>query len=270
MNKVLAGLLQSKLENWQSLNLSPGTNLTIEDTENGVFNLASGYYDNNKEKVMPVNGRFYIYSITKTFTAIKILQLAEQAAIKLDDPVKKYISALPFPETVTIRRLLNHTAGIPNYTEAKDYSNSVKEKPSLPWADEYVLSRFCSGKLDFSPGTAWHYSNTGYMLLKILIEKVTPDSYSNSIRKSIIIPLKLKETYVAEQILKDAIVPGYCEYLNNNNEVEDISNIYAPLWCKTGMLVSTTKEISSLYHNLFSGKLIKPSSLSQMRDCVFV
>ena len=82
MNKVLAGLLQSKLENWQSLNLSPGTNLTIEDTENGVFNLASGYYDNNKEKVMPVNGRFYIYSITKTFTAIKILQLAEQAAIK--------------------------------------------------------------------------------------------------------------------------------------------------------------------------------------------
>ncbi len=270
MNKALSEQLQDRLNNWQSLNLSIGANVTIEDNKIGVINLSSGYSDLKKENSMPVNSKMYIYSITKTFTAIRILQLVEQSAVNLDEPISKYIPALPFPKEVTIRRLLNHTAGIPNYTEVKDYLSSVKEKPAEPWSDEYVISRFCSGKLDFAPGTDWNYSNTGYLLLKILIEQITSDSYSNNINNGIIMPLKLKNTYVVEQFRRAALLPGFCEYLNAENRIEDISNIYNPLWCKTGVLVSTTNEISNLYQNLFSGTLLKPSSLSKMLNCVFV
>lgn len=74
---------------------------------------------------------------------------------------------------MTLRRLLNHTSGVPDYTSLKEYLPSVKENPSIPWTHDKVIELTCSGKLDFEPGEGFYYSNTGYMLLYEVIEAVT-------------------------------------------------------------------------------------------------
>lgn len=157
--------LHKTLESWQYFAPCLGANVTIYDPINGYWNSASGFRAINPNRPLEANEPFYIYSITKTFTAIVVLQLVEKGLILLDDPINKYLTNLQLPTGVTVKRLLNHTSGVPSYTDLPDYMPATKENPSESWSFEYVIDLTCNGELDFEPGEKWHYSNTGYMLL---------------------------------------------------------------------------------------------------------
>jgi D-alanyl-D-alanine carboxypeptidase len=264
MITAIENALQSQLE--RSLLFTPclGINVTINDEQKGLWNGASGFIDPDTKSAMPVNSRFYIYSITKTFTAVRLLQLAESGKLSLDDPITSWLPDLPFPSTVTIRRLLNHTSGVPSYTSLNSYLPATRESPSEPWTYERVLELTCNGKLDFDPGSSWSYSNTGYMLLLKLIEVITNKRFAEAIAESIINPLGLSHTYVAEGVDKGSLVPGYCRYMNDTYVMENVIPRYHPGWCATGLIVSTTSEIVQFYQALFGGKLIEPKTLDEM------
>jgi D-alanyl-D-alanine carboxypeptidase len=262
---MLATQLQATLDRWQLFAPSLGANVTIGDARYGVWHGASGYADADTKTPMPVSAKCYIYSITKTFTAVRVLQLAETAALALDEPISRYLDDVKLPDGVTVRRLLDHTAGVPSYTELSDYVPANRASPSQPWSYEYVRDRTCTGALDFEPGTSWHYSNTGYMLLARLIDRVTGESYAANIGKDIAGPLDLRSTYVADNVDTGDLTPGYSRELSADDAIENIVPRYHPWWCRTGLIVSTTAETAAFFEALFDGALTSAESFAQMR-----
>ena len=255
--------LQKIIDDWQCFAPYLGTNITIYDSNYGYSDYTSGYKSINPEQLLKSKELFYIYSITKTFTAILVMQLVEKKLLDLNDPITKYLTNIQLPKEVTIKHLLNHTSGVPSYTDLPNYMSASREKPAEPWTFEYVIKKTCNGKLDFAPEEKWHYSNTGYMLLLLLIESLTNKSFAKNVNDLIVKKIELKNTYVAEKI-DTKITKGYCRYLNDKREMKNITNIYNPWWCKTGLIVSTSYEITKLYNALFSGQLVNSTSLTAM------
>jgi D-alanyl-D-alanine carboxypeptidase len=267
LDHKLSIALQAAMDRWQLFCPCLGANATLEHSRLGRWDGAAGYRDPDTRAPMAVDGRFYVYSITKTFTAICVVQLAERRALDLDAPLAAYL-ALAFPQGVTVRRLLNHTAGVPSYTDLRGYLPANRDSPGAPWPEERVLELTCSGKLDFEPGRSWHYSNTGYLLLRRLIESVTGRSFADNVRERIAVPLGFESTYVAKEIDDRALVPGFSRDLNDDDRMENVIPRYHPGWCYTGLVVSTTAETVKLYRSLFSGMLVGAASLAEMKSSV--
>lgn len=266
MKPTLKNVLQNKLD--QSLLFAPclGINVTLKDEKHGYWTAASGFAEPDTKTPMSVDGQFYIYSITKTFTSVCILQLAQSQKLSLDEPVTNWLPDLPFPPSVTIGRLLNHTSGVPNYASLETYLPAVEESPSVPWSYNKVLELTCQGKLDFEPGSRWKYSNTGYMLLLKVIEAVSKDTFANVLQKNIFNPLGLEKTYVAGEIDPGILVPGFCRDLNSHKLMENVIPKYHPGWCATGVIVSTTSDVVQFYEGIVSDKLISSEQLDEMRQ----
>ncbi|MBD3257812.1 serine hydrolase, partial [candidate division GN15 bacterium] len=150
---------------------------TVLVAKEGEILLAKGYgwADREFNQKNTPRTRFFISSITKQFTATAILQLKEQGRLSLDDPVTKYLPDYPAEtgDRITIGQLLSHTAGVPNYTEAPEVLINRTKKLS----PQTLLAVFKDRPLDFDPGTDFHYSNSGYILLGAIIEKVSGQSY---------------------------------------------------------------------------------------------
>jgi Beta-lactamase len=120
---------------------------------------------------------FLAYSITKTFTATLILQLCDEGTLDLDTPVARWFPRLPDAERISIRRLLNHTAGLPDYGPIRAYHEAVRSSPTEPWSfDRFAAETFEKGLL-FRPRLGWAYSKPAYMLAKRIAEEVTGLSY---------------------------------------------------------------------------------------------
>jgi CubicO group peptidase (beta-lactamase class C family) len=141
-----------------------------------------GYRDVKLHAVNDASSIYQIYSITKTFTSTVILMLAEQGKLKLDDKLSRYYPDFPKGDSITIENLLTHTSGIYDYTRGNDMKDQ-----SEPNMIKFLASR----PLDFSPGTDWSYSNSGYFLLGFIIQKITGMRYEDAVTKMIFQPLKM-------------------------------------------------------------------------------
>lgn len=266
MNRPLSSELQKTLDSWQHFAPCLGANVTVYESTNGYWSSASGLKAINPSQALKPNEPFYIYSITKSFTAIVVMRLVEKGLVSIDAPIRSYLTDLSLPAKVTIKRLLNHTSGVPSYTDLPDYLSATKNSPSEPWSFEYVIERTCNGELDFKPGEKWHYSNTGYMLLLLMIESVTGKSFSQNIDDLVVQIIGLKSTYLAEDVAKEQVTNGYCRSLNEEEKIQNITGIYHPWWCKTGLIVSTSIDVTMLYESLFTGRLLNSESLGQMAE----
>jgi CubicO group peptidase (beta-lactamase class C family) len=155
--------------------------------------LNKGYGSANLEWDVPNSPatKFRLGSITKQFTAASILLLQERGKLNVQDPVKKYMADAPAAwDKITIYHLLTHTSGIPNFTSFPEYA---KWEPFATTAAEEV-ARFRDKPLDFAPGEKWSYSNSGYVLLGYLIEKITGGSYEKFVRENIFNPLGMRDS----------------------------------------------------------------------------
>jgi CubicO group peptidase (beta-lactamase class C family) len=134
---------------------------------------------------------YQIASVTKTFTSALTLKLNELHLLSLTDKLSKYYPGYPKGDSITIQQLLTHTSGVYNYTMNSDFMNTAASKPI---DEEKMLALFKDQPLDFSPGTGWNYSNSGYMLLGYISQKVTHLSYQEAIRKYIFKPLNMNHS----------------------------------------------------------------------------
>ncbi len=144
--------------------------------QNGKVLLSKGYGFANAEWDIPnsPSTKFRLGSITKQFTAACILLLEERGKLKIDDPVKKYMPDAPAAwDKITIFHVLTHTSGIPSFTGFPDYRSTE----AIATTPEKLVARFRDKPLDFQPGEKWSYSNSGYVLLGYLIEKISGQSY---------------------------------------------------------------------------------------------
>lgn len=269
MNNSIEHALQTQLNQSLHFTSSLGVNVAINDEKHGFWLGSAGFSDINATKKLENNQSFYIYSITKTFVSTCLLRLVENGLLNLEDAVTKWLPKLSFPKSVTLRRLLNHTSGTPDYTSLKEYLPSVRENPSTPWNHQKVIELTCTVKLDFEPGEGFYYSNTGYMLLYEVIEAVTKKSFAEVLQKEIFSKLYLKNTYVAHEVdIKNFLTPGYCRFLNSQIKIENIISRYHPDWCATGLIISNVQEVVKFFDAVFMGKLLDAQSLQEMQTLV--
>jgi D-alanyl-D-alanine carboxypeptidase len=231
----------------------------------GSWSGASGWLDLERSTAMPADARFPIYSITKSVIAVCVLRLAELRALALDEPISRWLTGLPFGDDVTLRQLLNHTAGVPNYSALPEQIAALRVSPGEAWTFEQFVERSCRRGLDFSPGEGWCYSNTGYALLKRVVELANATSFAEAVQQHVAGPLGHTATAVVEgRAAFEALAPGFGREFNRNAELEDVRRVYDPGWVAHGLVASTAAEIVEFYQALFGGKLVQRASLAEM------
>ena len=197
--------------------------------------------------------------MTKQFTAASILLLEERGKLSVGDPVKKYLQGAPAAwDKITIFNLLTHTSGIPNFTSFPDYQK-LEPFAATP---EQLVARFRDKPLDFEPGEKWQYSNSGYVLLGHLIEKITGDSYEKFVRENLFTPLGMKDSGYDSN---SAVIPHRASgYVSGKNGFENAGFIHMSIPHGAGALYSTTEDLLKWEQGLFGGKLLKAASLQKM------
>lgn len=236
------------------------------DVTAGVGDLASG-------AEVPVDGQVRIASNTKTFTATVVLQLVGEGSVALDEPVETYLPGLLRGEgidgaAITVRQLLQHTAGLPNYTQHLGFEDPFALRDTYLPARE-LLDIALEHPAPFAPGERWEYSNTNYTVLGLLIEEVTGRPYAEQVTERIIEPLGLEHTYVplpGERELREDHPRGY--HPDADGELTDITEI-DPSWAgAAGEVVSTPSELTAFFEALVGGELLEPAQLTEMQRTV--
>ena len=273
MNEPLAATLQRALDRWQHFAPAAGANVTVLDGALGAWHGASGVADVDSGEPMAPGARAYVYSITKTFTAAIALRLAERRTLDLDEPLERHLPGTGCPSGTTLRRLLNHTAGVPSYTGLPDYADAVAAAPGTPWTLDEVIGRCCrDASPDFAPGTGWCYSNTGHALARRSLESASGRPFAALLHEEIAGPLGLDDTADATEVGGGPdgrpLAPGYDRALFGGDAPRDVVPVYHPHWCLTGLVASTTADVARFLDRLFAGEVLAPASLAAMRGAV--
>ncbi|MGG4558712.1 serine hydrolase domain-containing protein [Bacillus toyonensis] len=238
-----------------------------------TWGYAAGVADLSTKKPMKTDFRFRIASVTKTFTATVVLQLAGENRLNLDDSIEKWLPGVIQGNgydgnQITIRQILNHTSGIVEYARSKEIDFFTNTKKSFT-AEELVKIGL-SMPPEFAPGKGWSYSNTGYVLLGILIEKVTGNSYAEEIENRIIEPLELSNTFLPGN---SSVIPGTKHargYLQPDgaSELKDVTYYNPSIGSSAGDMISTADDLNKFFSSLLGGKLLKEQQLKQMLTTV--
>ncbi len=217
--------------------------------------------DANREWRVPVSSGtvFRIGSTTKQFTAAAILQLAEEGKLEIDDPISKYYDTPPSWSGITLRQLLTHTSGIPDFTQTNGF---IRGGARLEGAPETFLRIIRDQPLDFAPGSKFRYDNTGYVLLGLVIEKVSGETYPQYLEDRIFRPLGMSHTAYDRL---DEIVPDRA----SGYWLTDGGWRNARLWTTAasfaaGGVRSTADDLLRWDQALYGAKPLNPQSIGAM------
>jgi D-alanyl-D-alanine carboxypeptidase len=202
--------------------------------------------------------RFRVGSIAKMFTGVMVLQLVEQGKLKLDDALDAYFPSVPNAKAITIAHLLGHRSGIFNVTENRDY-RSLKTKPTTPGD---MVALIAGGKPDFEPGAREAYSNSNYVLLGYIVEKVAGKPYQDVLAERITGPLHLKDTYFATGT-RDAANHEVASY-RYVRDWERMDETHMSVPGGAGAIVSTPADLAAFIEGLFDLKLVSKQTLDRM------
>lgn len=229
--------------------------------ENGKVLLDKGYGYANLEWQVPNSpeSKFRLGSITKQFTAACILLLEERGKLSTDDLVNKYMSDAPRAwDKITIYNLLTHTSGIPNFTSFPDYHASE----ATPTTPAKLVERFLNKPLDFQPGEKFQYSNSNYILLGYLLEKISGQSYQNFLAANIFKSLGMNDSGYDSN--SDIIPHRAAGYMPGPNGSANASYIDMTIPFSAGALYSTTEDLLRWEVALFGGKVLRAAAFKKM------
>jgi D-alanyl-D-alanine carboxypeptidase len=237
----------------------------------GVWRGTSGVAVLGTTRAVPAAGRFRMGSITKTFVATVVLQLVDEGRVRLDDSVERWLpGVVPNGRNITLRQLLNHTSGL------YDYVNTIPMPPSpeffagrwRTWtASEQIRQALVHPPTSEVPGSEYAYSNTGYLLLGQVIQRVTGRTYGQEIERRVIRPLGLRGTVVPGM---SPWIPGPHPhgYLPTDLSVThyvDYTEMNPSLMGAGGEMISTTKDLNRFFAALLGGRLLPKYLLDQMK-----
>ncbi|MFD0665873.1 serine hydrolase domain-containing protein [Thermocatellispora tengchongensis] len=219
-----------------------------------------------------MNGYGRIGSATKTYVATVVLQLVGEGKVDLDAPIEDYLPKLVRGKgidgrKITVRQLLQHTSGLPNYTGFITDYFEIRHTYMDP---RQVLDLALSHKASFAPGTKWEYSNTNYILLGLLVQKVTGRPIGEQVTDRIIKPLGLKDTYwpgIGEQGIRSPHPEGYA-YRKPGAPLVEFTEMDPSWGWAAGQMIATPSDVNRFYRALLDGKLLKPAQLAEMRRTV--
>jgi len=237
-------------------------NLLIWHKGNIIHN--SSYGSANIEMNVPHDDRkrFKIASLTKAFTAMLVFCLHDKGLLNIYDSVKKYLPLLEKYKSVTLYHCLTCSSGIPDFASKSDYWD---KNMRIPQDISNVIEEIYQDELNFTPGTAYEYSSTGYLIITKIIESVTKLSYDEALKKYILIPLELKDTGCMNNV---DVVPNLVD--SYGFWVEDIQAAKTDMSFPTGAagMYSTTNDLSKWGRAIIDKRLI-PEALYQIYETAY-
>jgi D-alanyl-D-alanine carboxypeptidase len=245
------------LDKWRLRAAIPSVTLSVADSNGLTWVGASGTLEQAGSVPVTTEARFRIASITKVFVSIVVLQFVEEGKIALDDPLSRHLPAYP-ARGVTIRQLLNHTSGIPDYSMSDDFNKELLNYRDRRWTDAEVLALVKDIKPEFTPGTDYAYSNTNYILVGEVIRNISGRSWAQEVRRRILDPLNLNSTYIAgSERVPEPVIPGYFD-ADNDGDVENIETGGPWPALETsegpaGAIISTAPDLLAFGEALFRG-----------------
>jgi D-alanyl-D-alanine carboxypeptidase len=231
----------------------------------------------------PVSGRtvFAIGSVTKTFVAALALRLAERGVLDLDDPVTRWLPAAEVPRGVTLRRMLDHTSGLSGIDENPGYARAI-DRPAARhrrWTPQQTL-RYAR-RPDFPPGEGWHYSDTGYVLAGLAIERATGTTVARALREHVLAPLDLGHAGLQPQNRPPADAAhghgdpqgtGITRDLSGGMRWLPYDSLASSEWTSGGMF-ATAEDVARFADALLTGDVVDRDAVEQLtrwHDAAFV
>ena len=271
--------LQEKLNEWHLAGKFPGATLGVVLADGESFGLAVGHSDRGKKTPLSFDDRMLAGSTGKTFAAATAFQLVSEGRLSLDDKVEKYLGSepwfdrLPNSHQITIRQLMNHTSGLVRYEFKKEFTDLLTADPMKVWTPEERLAYLFDEKPPFEAGKGWDYSDTNYIVLGMIIERVTRKPFYGEARRRLIRPLKLANTIAQEGPVMKGVIQGYAGEGNpfggKDAMIENGRFVVNPqLEWTGGGWASTSLDLARWAKMYFEGKAFSSTLLPQVLDGV--
>lgn len=252
--------LQAAFDDW-SEEAEGGGVAHVRTVGGDTFTIATGV-DAASGDNLEGGDRVRVGSISKVVTATLVMQMVDEGLIELDQPVGTYVSDLPVGENVTVRQLLGHQSGIPNYTDTEGFRTVVIDGPDRSPAPVDLLE-FVAGESNFDPGTSFEYSNSNYIVAGLLVEAVDEKSLTQSLSARITGPLELEHTEFDDGTLAD-VVSGHSALIPGGTSTSrSYRSIAFGSWAAGG-LVTTVDELAAFLDALLFGDLVSDAAREDM------
>ena len=252
----------------------PAALTAVRDKDGNTIGAAAGVGNLETGEAPPLDGEVRIGSNTKTFVAVVILQLVQEGKITLDEPIETYLPGLLKGEgidatKITVRQLLQHTSGLPEYTDQIGLEDIFQVR-DIYYSPRDLIDIALTHPAAFEPGSQFKYTNTNYIVLSLLAEKVTHRPLAEQITQRITEPLGLTHTYYpgpGEEDIRGTHPHGY----HRNSSAEEWKDITRmdPSWAGgAGAMISTPSELGTFIQATFNGTLLTQDSITEMKKTV--
>lgn len=258
--------IQDLLYQWQSEKTIPSATLSIKFQNNPkIYNFYSGTVKVNSFQDVNSHHLFQLGSVTKTYISAILLQLESEGKLSLDSPMGLWFPEYPRWAKITVKQLLNMTSGIYNVTKTVDLMKMSDADRQRQWTPNELINIAYAHPDYFSPGKAWMYSNTNYILAGMLIERVCHQPLATVIQDRLLSKLHLVHTYYLPYAypdpIKQRIVHGYRDNM-------DITGFNMSSYGAAGAMISNSEDVARWANALFSGIVIQPAQLKEMMTTV--
>lgn len=276
---ALKSALQAKLDEWHKAGNFPGATLGVVLANGESFGLSVGFSDRESQRLMKPDDRMLAGSVGKTFAAATALQLVTEGKISLDDKIEKYLghepwfSRLPNAKDITVRQLMSHTSGLVRYEFKEQFTKDLTASPEKVWKPVELLAYLFDEKPPFEAGKGWDYSDTNYIVLGMIIEKVTGRRFYDEANRRVIKPLKLTHTIPQDGPRLKGVVQGYAGPSNpfggKDEMIQAGKFVINPQFEWTGGgYASTARDLARWAKMFYEGKAFSPQLLPQVLDGV--
>ena len=250
----------------------PAALAAVSDAKGESAGVAVGKGNLETGQAPPLDGEVRIGSNTKTFVAVVVMQMVQEGKVGLDEPIETYLPGLIRGEgidgsKITVRQLLQHTSGLPEYTDTIPGDSDIFQIKDRYLQPRDLLDTALGKPAQFEPGAQWKYTNTNYLVLGMLVERVSQRPVGEQIDERIVKKLGLSHTYLpapGDRSIKGTRPQGY--HLSAEGKLEDITEM-DPAWAwAAGAMVSTPSELNTFFQAVFDGRLLTQSSIDEMKN----
>jgi D-alanyl-D-alanine carboxypeptidase len=271
---IPAGALQARLNAIRVQYHVPGVSATIIWPDGRSWTGVNGWADVKRHVPVAPTTAFSVGSVSKTFLAALVLQLADEGRMSLDDPVVRWLPAARVPGDATIRELLDHTSGLYDFFSNPAIDTAILADRRRTWTPAralgYMRSPYCPA------GTCWHYSNSNYVLLGQVVQQVTGNPVAAELRRRFLDPLRLVRTFVqGAEAARGTVATSY-EVLGSGSTIRTVSqadgSAISPFTSvvtaagSAGAIAATSRDLAVWARRLYGGAVLRPASLLAMLD----
>lgn len=235
-----------------------GTAMTVGDGAGRRWVGYAGLADRESGRAVDEHTLIRSASVGKTFTGALILALHEEGALSVDDALSRHVDLVPNGDAITLRMLLQHTSGVPNYTRVAAYREAIAVDPTRVFSYEELVTIAIAEERDFAPGTGWNYSNTGYILLGIVAEQIVGRPIEEELRARFFEPLGMNDTQPMGAEAPAALWTGY---IVDGGELREVPR-GASYTADGGAWVTSLDDLLTWAHAFFGGRLHRTDTLA--------